>query len=296
MLFVDLTPIKKLNILKKISKIVLKGKNGRPVLCDVRGSNTDQEQPLIIFCHGFKGYKDWGHFNLIADELACDNYIVLKFNFSHNGGTIEDPIDFPDLAAFGENDYIKELNDLEVVLDALDEGVISADFPNWNKQTYLLGHSRGGGIAIIKAFEDKRIHKVATWASVSNFIARLPNSKNLKRWETAGVYWVKNGRTLQDMPMYYNFVEILYRYKDRLNIQVACENMAIPQLVVHGSADEAVKFKEGKELQFWNKNAVFVEIADAGHTFGGKHPFEEKELPMHSKVLVEKTIDFFDGQ
>ena len=45
------------------NKIVLEGKNGRPIICDLRFNETGEKQPLIIFCHGFKGYKDWGHFN-----------------------------------------------------------------------------------------------------------------------------------------------------------------------------------------------------------------------------------------
>jgi len=278
------------------NKIVLEGKNGRPIICDLRFNETGEKQPLIIFCHGFKGYKDWGHFNLIANELSSNNFNVLKFNFSHNGGTMDDPIDFPDLVAFGENDYIKELNDIEVLLDDIENGKLSNELTNWNKKVYLIGHSRAGGIAIIKASEDTRIDKVVSWAGVSDFISRLPNSKNLKRWESSGVYYIKNGRTLQDMPMYYNFVEKLYEHQERLNIKKACEKITIPQLIIHGTSDEAVKFSEGKDLQGWNRSAVFIEIESAEHTFGGRHPFEEMELPIHSKILVEKTIDFLNTQ
>jgi len=282
--------------MKKIKKIVLDGKDGRPILCDLRFKKSEEKQPLIIFCHGFKGYKDWGHFNLISNMLASNDFNVLKFNFSHNGGTIENPIDFPDLEAFGENDYIKELNDLEVVLDAVEHGYIAKELTNWNKKVYLIGHSRGGAIVILKASEDARIDKIVTWASVSDLISRLPNSIDLKRWESSGVFWIKNGRTLEDLPMYYNFVQILNKNRDRLNINTACKKLIIPQLIIHGTSDEAVSISEAKDLQRWNKSSTFIEIESAGHTFGGKHPFDKLELPIHSKILVEKTIDFLQGQ
>ncbi len=274
----------------------LKGKNGKPIICDLRFNEKGENKPLIIFCHGFKGFKDWGHFNLIADQFSKNGFIFLKFNFSHNGGTMEEPIDFPDLEAFGENDYIKELNDIEVLLDSIEKGVISKELTNWNKKIFLIGHSRGGGIAILKAYEDQRIDKVVTWAGVSNLLNRLPDEIKLKKWKESGVYWIKNGRTHQNMPMYYSFVEVLYSNKERLNIQKACENLTIPQLIIHGSSDEAVSFSEGERMQSWNENSVFFNVKLAGHTFGGKHPFQELELPKHSKIIVEKTIQFLNAQ
>ena len=279
-----------------MKSFVLKGKNGRPIICDLRFNEKGENKPLIIFCHGFKGFKDWGHFNLIADQFSKNGFIFLKFNFSHNGGTMEEPIDFPDLEAFGENDYIKELNDIEVLLDSIEKGVISKELTNWNKKIFLIGHSRGGGIAILKAYEDQRIDKVVTWAGVSNLLNRLPDESKLKKWKESGVYWIKNGRTHQNMPMYYSFVEVLYSNKERLNIQKACENLTIPQLIIHGSADEAVSFSEGERMQSWNKKSVFFNVKLAGHTFGGKHPFQELELPKHSKIIVEKTIQFLNAQ
>ncbi|WP_435524823.1 hypothetical protein [Chryseobacterium indoltheticum] len=39
----------------------------------------------------------------------------VKFNFSHNGTTVEDPENFADLEAFGNNNYSKELSDLGVL-------------------------------------------------------------------------------------------------------------------------------------------------------------------------------------
>ena len=98
------------------------------------------------------------------------------------------------------------------------------------------------------------------------------------------------------MPMYYNFVEVLYANKERLNIRNACEKLTIPQLIIHGSADEVVSFVDGEKMQSWNKNSILFNIEFAGHTFGGKHPFEDSELPDHSKIMLEKTTQFLSAQ
>jgi len=53
----------------------------------------------------------------MAESFANAGFFFIKFNFSHNGGTVKQPIDFPDLEAFGNNNYTKELDDLETVID-----------------------------------------------------------------------------------------------------------------------------------------------------------------------------------
>ena len=41
----------------------------------------------------------------------------LKFNFSHNGISLNDHMSFSDLEAFGNNNFSIELEDLESVID-----------------------------------------------------------------------------------------------------------------------------------------------------------------------------------
>ena len=55
------------------------------------------KQPLVIYAHGFNGFKDWGNFDLIATRFAEAGFCFLKFNFSHNGTTPELPEYFADL-------------------------------------------------------------------------------------------------------------------------------------------------------------------------------------------------------
>ena len=91
-----------------------------PVVGDLSFSDVNSEK-LIIFCHGYKGYKDWGCWNLVADLFAENGFKFLKFNFSHNGGTINNPIDFSDLDAFSKNNYSLEVQDVSRVIKYIRE-------------------------------------------------------------------------------------------------------------------------------------------------------------------------------
>ena len=79
----------------------------------------------------------------------------LKFNFSHNGGTDQNPIDFPDLEAFAQNNFSYELDDLEAVINFISS---TNDFENElnSKAISLIAHSRGAGIILIKASESHK--------------------------------------------------------------------------------------------------------------------------------------------
>ena len=97
--------------------LILNRKKQKPILWDAFFNPPKTPKPLVVFCHGYKGFKDWGSWDVVAEAFKNKNYFFVKFNFSHNGGTIENPMDFPDLEAFSENNYSKELQDLKDVLN-----------------------------------------------------------------------------------------------------------------------------------------------------------------------------------
>ena len=73
------------------------GAKGRGMLMDITYDTRHKDAPVVIFAHGFKGFKDWGTHNLVANYFAEHGFRYLKFNFSHNGTTADKPIDFVDL-------------------------------------------------------------------------------------------------------------------------------------------------------------------------------------------------------
>jgi dienelactone hydrolase len=269
------------------------GANGRSSLLDVYYPKKAAKLPLIIFAHGFKGFKDWGTFPLIFKYMAERGFVVLSFNFSHNGGTVEQAIDFPDLDSFAQNTYSKELMDLDAIYDWVmeHEGKL---FPSiQTSEINLLGHSRGGSMAMLHAARNSNISKVASWSAVADLISRLPQISELEEWKNKGRRMIQNSRTKQDMPQLYSFVEDLYRNQEVLNIQEQVSKLRIPQLVVHGTADESVPHKDAQKLIKWNSSAELALIKGAGHTYGGKHPYTEKELPIYTLEAVEATTRFF---
>lgn len=275
-----------------ISKsVVLEGKHQKPILVDIKRKNTNSTKPVIIFCHGYKGFKDWGAWNLMASAFANAGFYLIKFNFSHNGGTMEQPIDFPDLDAFGNNNYIIELDDLETVIDWLYSNPEIKNECNLNNIN-LLGHSRGGGIVIIKAEEDNRIHRVISLAGVSDFEKRTVNNIDVEKWKKEGVIYVINGRTKQQMPHYFQFYENFIENKNRLNIKRAASNLKMPFLIIHGNEDSSVSIDEAYALHDWNSKSKLEIIDGANHVFGAQHPLEKHALPKHLEGVVQKVDAF----
>jgi len=274
-----------------IKNIVLEGKHNKPILTDCFFVDDNEPKSVVIFCHGYKGFKDWGAWNLMAEAFAKAGFFFVKFNFSHNGGTVEQPIDFPDLEAFGQNNYSKELDDLETVIDWITS---NNDFENQiNTRTIaLIGHSRGGGIVCIKAEEDSRITKLITLGAVCDYKKRSSTTGDLENWKANGVKYVVNGRTKQQMPHYYQFYEDFIANEERLTIKRAVTDLKIPYCIIHGDDDDAIHVSEAKNLHRWNINSELYIIEDANHVFGAKHPWNEEILPQHLQKVIEKSINF----
>lgn len=274
-----------------IKNLQVAGHHHRPILTDCFYKENGRAKDLVIFAHGYKGFKDWGCWNLIAKKFAQQNFFFVKFNFSHNGGTASQPIDFPDLEAFAENNYTKELDDLQVVIDFIFKNKQFHDEINFEKMV-LIGHSRGGGICCIKAAEEPRISKLVTWAGVCDFGKRTATVGNLSEWKRTGVKYVLNGRTKQQMPHNYQFYENFIANQDRLTIKKAVKRLEVPYLIVHGDADTSVSIEEGRSLERWSSLAELAIIEDGDHVFGARHPWLETELAKPLQNVVEKTINF----
>lgn len=270
----------------------IEGSHDRPILLDVTYTPTRQPKPIVIFCHGYKGFKDWGAWNLVAEEFAKNNFFFIKFNFSHNGGTPDQPIDFPDLEAFSEDNFSIQLDDLENVMDWIlttKEFVTEASV----LKLYLIGHSRGGGIVGIKASENKQVNKLATWAAVSDFERASPKANALKKWKENGVYYVENSRTKQRLPHNYQFYEDFDLNRERFDLKKAVRQIRVPFLVAHAKDDTSVSPENADNLHQWNSKSELFILPNGGHTFGTKHPWEKEEMPEPLKNLTEKTIAFF---
>tara|TARA_B100001059_G_C17762243_1_gene543541 strand:- start:165 stop:1013 length:849 start_codon:yes stop_codon:yes gene_type:complete len=275
-----------------LNNIAIRGKHERPIVVDLVFHKTGAQKPLVIFVHGYKGFKDWGIFGKMNPFFLETGFALLKFNFSHNGGTIEQPIDFPDLEAFGQNNYSLELEDLQTVIDWISHESTHHKEIDINNIS-LIGHSRGGGIVTLTATSDTRIKQLVSWAGVCTLDRTLfHDGPELEIWKKSGVLHVMNGRTEQQMPHYIQFYEDYLQNKDRFDLQKAVDNISIPHLIIHGDGDTSVPFSHAENLHSWNPKSELINIKGANHVFGGKHPWKEAILPRDFMEVIEKTTLF----
>lgn len=284
-----------MELIKK-NNIRITGDHGKPVLTDIVFSENRKPKPIVIFCHGYKGFKDWGAWHLMAKEFAEKGYFFLKFNFSHNGTTPENLTEFMDIEAFGDNNYSKELDDLQAVIDWLcqSNSEYSKDLDTSN--ITLIGHSRGGGISIIKAAEESRITKLVTFSSVSDFASRFPSGDVLNGWEEKGVSYIVNTRTNQQLPHHFQFYTNFKANEERLTISRATKALKIPHLIVHGSKDTSVPLSESGKLFEWSPDPELLLVEGADHVYDVSHPWNGSELPSDFRYVLDGTLKFIAKQ
>lgn len=267
------------------------GAKGRPITADLTYDDLNPKAPLVIFAHGIRGFKDWGAHHLVARHFAENGFRFLKFNFSHNGTTPEHLTEFADLIAFGDNTFSIELDDLKNVIDFACSGsaIPAAD------GVYLIGHSMGGGISIIKTAEDSRVRKLVTMAAISSFYNLWPKQAE-EQWRLQGVMYMKNARTGQDMPYRVTLLEDLEKNPARLDIPRKAAEITQPWLIIHGDKDTSVPLAHGRELQHAQPKAEFVVIPNADHVFNATHPYLAYTLPLQLEQCADAAIAFFAGK
>lgn len=279
-----------------IKNITIPGSEGKPIALDIFLADTEHPRPVVIYAHGFNGFKDWGNFDLIAARFVQAGFSFVKFNFSHNGTTPAQPQDFVDLEAFGHNNYTRQLYDLRQVTDWVCDG----DNPHHavldTRHIALIGHSMGGGIAILHAATDKRITQLIGWAAIGQCKTPWGNwpEEKIQAWATSGVEYYHNGRTNQQMPLYYQLYEDFQQHSATLDIQKAIGQLTIPILLCHGTEDMAVPFSMAEQLQQWQPAARLFAVA-SDHVFGRKHPWPHDELPEAMEAVLGETIKFIQS-
>ncbi|MDX1495303.1 MAG: alpha/beta fold hydrolase, partial [Longimicrobiales bacterium] len=148
-----------------LTRFSLETDDGATLNGDVRLPDGVEPEGALVVIHGFKGFKDWGFFPYVCRELAEAGHAVVSFNFSHNG-IGDDPLEFTELERFARNTLSRELDEVGRVLEAVRGGELPGiEDPG---PVGLLGHSRGGGQAVLAAAEHD-VKALVTWAAVADF-------------------------------------------------------------------------------------------------------------------------------
>ncbi|HSG80683.1 MAG TPA: alpha/beta fold hydrolase [Gemmatimonadota bacterium] len=267
----------------------LSGQDGNPIRGDVRITSEPRPGAAIIICHGFKGFKDWGFFPYVSEQLAArTGYPVVAFNFSGNG-VGADLLNFTELDKFEANTFSKELADLQAVLNALSAGRLQG--AGARRRFGLLGHSRGGVSTIVTGAEDERVGAVVTWNAVA-YLDRWSDEKKAE-WRRERRIEILNARTKQMMPLGIGLLEDYEHNAERFHLEKAASRLQAPYLIVHGTADESVSVDDGHRLAAAapEDRSRFALIEGGGHTFAAVHPFQG--TTDHLTQVIQLTADWF---
>ncbi|SER38323.1 alpha/beta hydrolase family protein [Pedobacter rhizosphaerae] len=267
------------------SNFSLTGADGKLIIGDITFDDKNPNTPIILFVHGFKGFKDWGAHNLVARYFAANGYRYIKFNLSHSGVPADNPMDVTDLESFANNTVSKELFDLNAVLDFIEKSY------GKDVQLNLIGHSRGGGLTIIEAANDLRINKLITWSAISGFNS-LWKKEQEADWRKTGKIEVTNARTQEQMPLNVTLLEDFEANAETLNILNAAKRINIPWLIIQGDEDVNVAFETAQKLAEANPGSRLVKIEGANHVYGASQPYENDNLPPLLFKVCEKCLVF----
>jgi uncharacterized protein len=238
------------------------------ILIDVRAGGRTSARPAVVVLHGFKGFKDWGMFPPLTERLAQAGFTAVSLNLSGSG--VDDAGEFSLSDRFGHNTFSAELEDASRVIDALMRGELGVPPPS---TLGVIGHSRGGGIAVLHTARDPRVRALVTWSAISR-VERWPADQR-SAWRAAGHTEIQNARTGQILPLYTDVLDDIEQNADSLDIEAAAGRIAVPWLIVHGTEDESVGFSEAESLKAASsrKKTRLFPIERGGHTFGATHPW-----------------------
>ncbi len=266
----------------------------RPFACDIRCRQTSKKLPLVLFLHGFKGFKDWGPFNLVADRFANAGFAFAKLSFSHCGTTLEEPNRLVDIDAFAKDNITIQMDDLQVLFEELFDAKRNPLYDQCDlSRVYLVGHSRGGSLALLTAREHQnRVKGVATWSAVANF-EDLWSQISLFLWRMRGFFWEWDQWHHQYLPVHYQVAADYYKHRQRLHVLTAVNEFKAPLFIAHALDDNIVPPTMALEIAERHERTESLILHRGGHLLGMTHPWRDPHLPPALKRVVEGTCNFF---
>ena len=259
-----------------------------PVRADLRTRAPGERRPLVIVLHGFLGYKGWGFFPYLSERIAEAGFHVLTATFSMSG-VDEATGRFAEPERFARNTVSAELEDARRVARAVRGGALEPEAPcdgSWA----LLGHSRGGAVALLAAGELPETRSLVTWSTV----ARLDRYTAARKaaWRRDGALVFSDARAAAPLRLDYAYYEDIDRHREAFDLPRAAGRLAAPHLMVHGERDGAVTLREVETLLAVPRPAeARLEIVrGAGHTFNARHPMRRPTPALERAIAT--TLDW----
>ncbi len=242
----------------------------------------------VVFVHGFKGFKDWGFGPALGSYFAKKGLFVITFNFSHNG-IGENNVEFAELEKFANNTFTREVKELNEILNSIRNGFFEGTDPK--SKVGVIGHSRGGAIALLCTSKRDDVDAVITWSAISK-IDRYSERQKYE-WRKTGYLEVLNTRTNQLMRMNVSLLkDIEQNSNGSLNLENSVRNLNKPLMIAHGDQDLAVPIGEAGQLYAWadKSKTEFYKLFGTGHTFDVVHPYAG--MTEKFEKLLDKSLKF----
>jgi pimeloyl-ACP methyl ester carboxylesterase len=243
--------------------------------------------PTVLLIHGFKGFMNWGFFPELGLRLARAGYAAVSFNLS-SSGIGADLENFTEMEAFEGATLSKDIEDIERVRHEVNKMAgLGAD----PERVAIMGHSKGGGEALLTAAESQAYRCVVTLAAIHSF--ERFDKETVSLWRKQGFLEIPNARTGQIFKLGLGGLDDLEANRERFDVMAAVRRIRVPSLFIHGTRDESVTVDALDHLCLARGGeAQALRLEGAGHTFGIKHPMEHSS--DHFEQLWRRTEAFLD--
>lgn len=227
----------------------------------------NNKSPLVVMCHGFSSGKNSKTNRRFNQELIAKGFATFRFDFRghyESEGRMED-ITVSD----GIKDLTAAINYLRPLkwVDQDRIGIVATSF--------------GANVALNYVAISKTIRALALKSPVFDYCEvrlRQLGAEGIRKWKSEGYTLVDGDKTT------YKF------YEDAMtrNMREIATTIAIPAIIVHGSADTNVPLSQSQELSRWLLGPVTFEIID-----GADHQYTN---PAHFDHMVQRIVDWFAQQ
>jgi putative redox protein len=221
----------------------------------------------IVFGHCFTCSRHTTILRQLCDDLVCEKFMALRFDFSGNGQS---------QGEFTESTYSKQISEMKTAA-----AYISNNGAVW---IGLAGHSMGAAIAILTAAhmaEVKAVCALAGRLSGMNATHFLSPDQRRQLQSSGSVAFSSRGRPLEISK---NF----FADADQYNLPEIVGALKPPLLVVHGDADEVIPIQEAYAAKRLNSAGTTLEVVpDADHMFSNAE---------HRQLISELVVNWFKKQ
>lgn len=252
---------------------------------DCRYPEDESNMPLIIFSHGFKGYKDWGFIPYYCEKIAESKAIVVNFNFSLNGKK-DSNTRLYDASIFGMNTISREIQDLLKVIEYFKNEKNLKQLTNGH--IILAGHSLGGAISVLALKNIEFINKLILIASISN--CNRYTQRQVELWKSIGKFEFEIYDTKQKLFLDRAFLDDIEKNYPKDILCNILREINPPTLILHGKEDLTVRYSEAEELHKNTPNSKLMLIPSIGHTFGVEAKFTRTNVQLEK--MINESINF----